>query len=1469
MMKLRLILLGLCLLAIFSAMNGGYLYYSALKESAYRTAERQAMARSGLVAQRFGSYLAEIIKPAKALAGVEAIRRALAHTDAYNLFRANAVLDHFNTALETDACYLLDLSGKTIASSNRLRDDSFVGENFGFRPYFRHAVSGNPSAYIALGKVSGKRGVYCGEPVYGKNNVQIIGVSVIKSLIGHVDYDLAGDDDEILLITDPHGVIFMSGRKDWLFKSVTELTPGESAEIAESGQFGEDAGEWVGLKKDGEYVSDISGNRYLADRTEIANHPGWSVIYLRSLDGISRTIFDPLVKITFPTVMLLGLLIGTSVILLYGKASHEIALRESTQTALRKSVENYRAFYLSMNDGMGMHEIIYDESGQPADYRITEVNPMYESILGISRDKAVGAKASDLYGDNAPPYLDIFSKVAESGKPARFKTYFAPMGMHFSISAFSPGKGKFVTIFRDITQRKTTEESLRVKEYMIESTSSGIATSDMDGHITYANAVFVGFLGYENASEVLGRHFTEFMIITREFQDEMREFHKKGKWFGEVRAKRKTGEPFNVQISASVVHDSGDKPIGMMCSCVDITARKNAERELERHREHLEELVNDRTVALRESEERFRTIFEYAPVMMYAIDSEKRLMLWNRECAYIFGWTGDELRANGDPLSLFYPDPVIQQEMRNRFKNADGKFREFHPHTRQGEVRTQLWARFNLPNGAGIAFGYDITERNRMEEALRKSEERFRTLADNIPGIVYRCAPRKQWTMEYISGEIDKITGYPASDFVNNSVRSYDSIIHPDDADYVDRNVRSGVGKLGPFSIEYRIVDKDGDVKWVHEKGRGIFNQDGKLRWLDGVIIDITERKRAEEELTTSRNFLDTLIRVLPVAFFSKDREGRYLVVNRGFADFMGKTPDDLAGKTMPECWPADDAAAQHAKDAQLMETDGIHSYEYRMPHAWRGFVPGIFSKACFHNADGSVGGLVGIFFDISDRKQTEESLKRAKEEAEIANRAKSEFLANMSHEIRTPLHAVIGFSDLLSSVVSDDKGKSYLDSIKIAGRSLLVLLNDILDLSKIEAGKMKLRFEPVDIRILAGEIEQIFEEKIRKKNLRFAVTIDSGLPGMMVLDETRLRQVLLNIVGNAVKFTQKGLIRLSVKKEVPAIDQDGPIDLTIVVEDTGVGIPAHELDNIFESFKQQPGQNESEYGGAGLGLSISKRLVQMMNGEIRVESELGKGSVFEITLRCVDVSSWETSEISEDPFDIDTVRFEKVKVLVVDDVESNRNFINELLTGVNLDIITAVNGREAVRFAEEHLPGLVIMDIRMPVMDGYDATRAIKENPVTKNIPVVALSASTISTEKEIEYEADFDGFLLKPVKIRDLFDELGRHIVRLDKHESEPPENAADFGNIERPGELAETLENEIWPAFDNLRDAMIMTDIGEFGVALGNLGEAHNAVELGRLGKDLETFSKNFDIANIHEVFEKLPMTMEQLARLAGKA
>jgi len=374
--------------------------------------------------------------------------------------------------------------------------------------------------------------------------------------------------------------------------------------------------------------------------------------------------------------------------------------------------------------------------------------------------------------------------------------------------------------------------------------------------------------------------------------------------------------------------------------------------------------------------------------------------------------------------------------------------------------------------------------------------------------------------------------------------------------------------------------------------------------------------------------------------------------------------------------------------------------------------------------------------------------LEEAKIEAEQANSLKSEFLANMSHEIRTPMNAIIGFTDLLEENIKDTTNINYVRSVKNSGKVLLTIINDILDLSKIEANKLQIQLDSTNIKQVSEEIGSIFSLKARSKGLDFKIDFDEDINNSLMLDEVRLRQIIFNLISNAIKFTHEGYIHVHFK----TIPLNSHVNLIITVEDSGIGIPPDQQDEIFSAFTQQKGQVTKEYGGTGLGLAIVTKLVDLMNGKIELKSELNKGSTFTITLSDIAISAKDSKE--NKPYA--EVSFEPATILIADDIELNRTLISEYLKKAPFTFLYAKNGEETLTLMQNNSVDIILTDIKMPIMDGYESTKLIKNR---YNIPVIAITASVIAAEKDPE-NMIFDSFLEKPLSHQTLIQTLCEYL-------------------------------------------------------------------------------------------------------------
>jgi PAS domain S-box-containing protein len=812
------------------------------------------------------------------------------------------------------------------------------------------------------------------------------------------------------------------------------------------------------------------------------------------------------------------------------------------------------------------------------------------------------------------------------------------------------------------------------------------------------------------------------------------------------------------------------------------------EEKLRKYRDHLEVLVEECTAeltkaniqlqqeiaerkrteeALRESEEKFKLLSEESPNMIF-INVMGKIVYANRKCAEMMGYTREEFYApNFDFLRLIAPESieVIQS---NFIKHRQGV--ELEPyeytlltkdHKRINSIITTKLITYETKK-AILGIVTDITERKRAEEQLRLSEERY-ALAQRIAHI-----GSWDWNIQtgalHWSDQIEPLFGFDRGEFAA-TYQAFLDCVHPEDRQYVIDSVNATIEKDKDYAIEHRIVWPDGTVHWVSETGDVIRDEHGKAIRMLGIVQDITNRKRAEEALQHARKEWQDIFEAIGQPTVILDTQYTVIAANRAVLQATGKSEDELKRMKCYEIFH-EQGTTRPPKGCPLEKI--LVSGRLEMVEMEMDILGGTYlvSYTPVTDETGQLTKVIHIATNITDRKHTEEELQKAKEAAETANRAKSEFLAHMSHEIRTPLNGILGYAQILKRDPSlTEKHQEAIDVIQRSGNHLLTLINDILDLSKIEAGKLDIAHTDFHFRHFLENLADMVRIWTEQKGIALMCQFAPNLPTGVKGDEKRLRQVLLNLLGNAVKFTETGGVTFRVEarsNRFSEIDRKSAkvltTDVRFQVEDTGIGIPPEKIDEIFKPFEQvRDRQVKSE--GTGLGLAISQRLVEMMGGQLHVQSTVDEGSTFwfDVDLPKIEHVVVDTTE----PFlNIIGYKDNACKILLVDDQAENLSMLEEMLLPLGFDIIEAMNGTDAVNKAIECIPDLILMDLVMPGIDGFEATKQIRQIPELNESIIIAVSASTYDHTKKDCLAIGCNDFIEKPVSIDDLLEKMQVHL-------------------------------------------------------------------------------------------------------------
>jgi len=1090
------------------------------------------------------------------------------------------------------------------------------------------------------------------------------------------------------------------------------------------------------------------------------------------------------------------------------------------------------------------------------DTRSSEVLARLRASLA-HKEESIHLAADDHSKNSSDPYYQWFSKTFQSQK-----------------------------VLMDTTSLKQYEEKIKKLYTAVEQSSSMVIIADPDGRISFANQQFQRETGYttEDLNETRVNLFNYVYSGHQNIDDIWRKLSSGEDWEGEVLNKKKNGEIYWERASISPVFDQAGKIIYYIAIKGNITEEKELnEKILEQNK--YDQLRSEfwKFAFLSESE---NVLLEYLLNRLgETLNLDRVSFLKYQQGSYqcTEQWTRDESDKPDTIVKL--PDWLIPEIIeRDYYEISESEINRLQSDNPQyfASVRSLLVISYgDIKNPSGFFLLEDFkarkhwnsqeikiagdlsnivklkTETLESTEILRRSEEKFRIITENSREFV--GVHDNEGSFEYVSPSSKEMLGYGQEELLGK--KPYD-FIHPEDMQPVkDHFFRQVTDANLDNKIEYRVKRKDGHYIWFETIIQPIRNKEGEVVEIQTSSRDITERKQVEQQIREKeekyRNIFESMF---DVYLEVNVEDGEILEISPSVERISGYSRHELIGRSIFPIY-AHSEEWQELIDT-LSKKERVSDFEVNLLNKDGEKVTCSYSVRMIKDMNGNPKKMVGTLRDISERKRAERQLEEAKVKAESASKAKSEFLANMSHEIRTPMNAILGFSEVLMNKLEDEENRSHLEAILSSGRTLLSLINDILDLSKIEAGKMQINYEPVELPILVEDIQHIFEKKLSEKNLSLKIDIDRNLPHILYLDEVRIRQILFNLVGNAIKFTDEGYIKIGVYIKETEPDK---YQLNLMVKDTGVGIPRKQQRLIFNAFHQQYGQDSRRYEGSGLGLSITRKLVEKMNGQIKLDSRIGQGSKFEIILPDIQRGQPKEASYRKEPVDHTRVAFKPATILVVDDIQYNIDTIKNLVNSENIKFTEAQNAEKALEIVKITPPDLILMDLKLPDMSGYEATAIIKSTKKSQTIPVLGFTATAMAND-ESQAKSLFDDFITKPVTKNELFGKLTKYLsYKPQKSTSvEEEKEVSEFRKLTKEDyrKILEILEFDLMNEWEEIKDNLVIYKIETFLDKLEDLSKTYPMEVINDYQKELATYMNNLDIENMERKLKEFPSKVEEI-------
>ncbi|MDX2022951.1 MAG: PAS domain S-box protein [Deltaproteobacteria bacterium] len=903
------------------------------------------------------------------------------------------------------------------------------------------------------------------------------------------------------------------------------------------------------------------------------------------------------------------------------------------------------------------------------------------------------------------------------------------------------------------------DERFRV---LFEYSSDAHLVFDESGIIDCNNAA-VSLLGCRSKSEVLGLHPAK---LSPTLQPDGRRSDEKCLEMDELARRsgfhrfewlhqKVSGESFPVEVTLTPITLAG-RP-AMLVVWHDLTERKRMEERL------------------RQSVERFDLIAHGASMGMWETKllggklclASEHPAYWSPSFARLLGFDANEFAANiGAWFSRLHPDDVaatveiLEASVRSnrpyvahyRLLTKDGLYRWFHA---TGAVALNTQGEVERLAGSIV----DVTAQRDAESARRADAERFRQLSALAPvGIYLTDAAGRSL---YVNDEWCRISGQTAAESLGDG---WANAIHPEDRPAVCADWREAARTGTAFFREIRWLHKDGQIRWTSSRAVALHNEAGVCTGFVGSNEDITERKRAQAEIERLKANLDDALASIESGLVMFDKDERLVICNQAYRDLY-ELPEELTqtGISFEEMKRACYAATPERFAAMVGDAPPEEWLNQRMADCRTlngGTIARVGEKwVRVEERRTKLGGIVGTRTDVTALVQKEEALQSAVRTAEQASKAKAEFLATMSHEIRTPMNGVIGMANLLAKTDLSPQQREFAETIRSCGEGLLTLINDILDYSKLEAGKLELESQDLDFSRLMDDVFPLFNDQAERKGVRLVFEKRCAVP-TLVGDPTRLRQILLNLLSNAVKFTHTGRVQLTVLCE-PLNTQQRKLRFTIT--DTGIGMTPAQLERLGLAFAQADASTTRRYGGSGLGLSICRSLVKMMNGELTVTSIAGEGTTVDVMvpLGVKQTVAVDTQELAA--FKDQESQLRIARVLVAEDNVVNQRLITLMLRKHAQAVVVAADGLQALERFKQQQFDCVLMDCQMPQLDGYEATRRIRaweSEQQRKPTPIIALTANALPGDREECLQAGMNDYLSKPLRMEDLLTVLTRAV-------------------------------------------------------------------------------------------------------------